>query len=193
MARPGLRDGEQRDRPPRERRALAWPLVTRYLRLHRGDRLAYWMYIVRGGEPAKAMAEAQPGLYQLLLDKWRIDELYEATVLAMVDALADTFAAFDAAIVDGVLARLTSSPSWWVSAPSSARSRRESSTSTARSWSSVWRRGGESSPRTPTRRSPPAATATTSSRRARVWVTRTAGTRTVTEIPTPRHSGISRA
>jgi NADH-quinone oxidoreductase subunit L len=66
------------------------------------------MYIVRAGEPAKAMAEAAPGLYQLLLDKWRIDELYDATVLAMVDALADTFAAFDTTIVDGVLARLSS-------------------------------------------------------------------------------------
>ncbi len=73
-----------------------------------GTGIAYWMYIVRAGEPARAAAEAAPGLYQLLLDKWRIDELYEVTVLAMVDALADTFAAFDVTIVDGILARLTS-------------------------------------------------------------------------------------
>ena len=64
------------------------------------------MYIARAGEPAKAMAEAAPGLYRLLLDKWRIDELYEVTVAA-VDALADTFAAFDVGVVDGILARLS--------------------------------------------------------------------------------------
>jgi NADH-quinone oxidoreductase subunit L len=88
---------------------LTWPLAScGILAFVVGTGVAYWMYIVRNGEPAKAMAEGAPGLYRLLLDKWRIDELYEVTVLAMVDALADTFAAFDIAIVDGVLARLTS-------------------------------------------------------------------------------------
>ena len=47
-----------------------------------------------------------PGLHRLLLDKWRIDELYDATVIAAVDALADTSAAFDQFVVDGVIAKL---------------------------------------------------------------------------------------
>ncbi len=45
------------------------------------------------GEPAAQLAAAFPGLYQLLLDKWRVDELYDATVIAVVDSLADTSAA----------------------------------------------------------------------------------------------------
>jgi NADH-quinone oxidoreductase subunit L len=73
-----------------------------------GTALAYWVYIQKKGEPARKAAEAIPGLYRLLLDKWRIDELYEATVIAAVDSLAETAAAFDKTIVDGVFARLTS-------------------------------------------------------------------------------------
>jgi NADH-quinone oxidoreductase subunit L len=87
---------------------LVWPLAAGgVLAFAVGTAVSYWMYIARAGEPAKALAEAMPRLYRLLLDKWRIDELYEVTVLAMVDALADTFAAFDIAVVDGILARLS--------------------------------------------------------------------------------------
>ncbi|MGO8992596.1 MAG: NADH-quinone oxidoreductase subunit L [Polyangiaceae bacterium] len=88
---------------------LVWPLAVGGIGAFAvGTAIAYWMYTARAGEPAKAAAEAAPGLYRLLLDKWRIDELYEVTVLTMVDALADTFAAFDQAVVDGILARLSS-------------------------------------------------------------------------------------
>jgi NADH-quinone oxidoreductase subunit L len=73
-----------------------------------GSGLAYWMYIVRAGAPAKQLAAAQPGLYRLLLDKWRIDELYDATIVAAVDSLAETSAAVDKTLVDGIIARLTS-------------------------------------------------------------------------------------
>ncbi len=73
-----------------------------------GTGLAWWMYVARKGEPARQLAAALPGLHQLLLDKWRVDEAYDATVLAMVDSLADTSAAVDRTIVDGILARLTS-------------------------------------------------------------------------------------
>jgi NADH-quinone oxidoreductase subunit L len=86
---------------------LVWPLAAGGIGAFVvGTAIAYWMYIVRAGAPAKAAAEAMPGLYRLLLDKWRIDELYDVTVLAMVDALADTFAAFDQTFVDGILTRL---------------------------------------------------------------------------------------
>ena len=73
-----------------------------------GTALAYWMYIARAGRAGEARWRRRiPGLHQLLLDKWRVDELYDATVIAMVDALADTFAAVDQSVVDGILARLT--------------------------------------------------------------------------------------
>jgi NADH-quinone oxidoreductase subunit L len=71
-----------------------------------GTLLAWWMYIKKKGEPARRLAEAQPGLYRLLLDKWRIDELYDATVIAAVDSLAETSAAFDRTIVDGLVAKV---------------------------------------------------------------------------------------
>ena len=75
---------------------LVWPLASCGIGAFVvGSGLAYWMYIVRAGEPAKAAAEAMPGLYRCSSTSGAFDELYEFTVLAMVDALADTFAAFD--------------------------------------------------------------------------------------------------
>jgi NADH-quinone oxidoreductase subunit L len=65
------------------------------------------MYIKEKGKPAQKLAEAYPGLYHLLLDKWRVDEFYDATVVAMVDSLADTSAAVDRGVVDGLIARFT--------------------------------------------------------------------------------------
>jgi NADH-quinone oxidoreductase subunit L len=73
-----------------------------------GTALAWWMYIQKKGQPARRAAEALPGLYALLLDKWRIDELYEETVIGAIDSLAETSALFDRWIVDGIVARLTS-------------------------------------------------------------------------------------
>jgi NADH-quinone oxidoreductase subunit L len=73
-----------------------------------GTGLAWWMYIAEKGKPAESLAAAAPGLHQLLLDKWRVDELYDATAIAAVDSLAETSAAVDKGIVDGILAQLTS-------------------------------------------------------------------------------------
>jgi NADH-quinone oxidoreductase subunit L len=72
-----------------------------------GTGVAYWMYVVRSGEPARRLAAAVPRFYQLLVDKWRVDELYDVTIIAGVDSLAETSAAVDKTIVDGILARLT--------------------------------------------------------------------------------------
>ncbi len=72
-----------------------------------GTALAWWMYIAKRGEPAKRLAKALPALYQFVLNKWHVDEFYEATVLAGVDSLAETSAAVDKTIVDGILARAT--------------------------------------------------------------------------------------
>jgi NADH-quinone oxidoreductase subunit L len=73
-----------------------------------GTALAYWMYIAKKGEPAQRLARAQPGLYQLLVDKWRVDEFYDAVPLGAVDSLAEASAAVDVSLVDGIIARLTS-------------------------------------------------------------------------------------
>ena len=71
-----------------------------------GSALAYWMYVAEKGAPAQRAAESFPQLYRLVYDKWRIDELYDRTVIAGVDALSDTFAAADKTIVDGVIAKV---------------------------------------------------------------------------------------
>jgi NADH-quinone oxidoreductase subunit L len=73
-----------------------------------GTALAWWVYVAEKGAPAKRAAEAQPGLYHLVLDKWRVDELYDETAVAAVDSLAETSAAFDRGFVDGIIARFTS-------------------------------------------------------------------------------------
>ena len=68
---------------------------------------AYWVYVLQGGAPAKKLTESIPGLYRLVFDKWRVDELYRATIIDFVDSLADTAKTCDKWIVDGILARLT--------------------------------------------------------------------------------------
>jgi NADH-quinone oxidoreductase subunit L len=72
-----------------------------------GTGLAYWAYVMQNGEPTRRLAEQFPALYKLVLDKWRIDELYDVTIIAGVDSLAETSAAVDKTIVDGIIARLT--------------------------------------------------------------------------------------
>jgi NADH-quinone oxidoreductase subunit L len=88
---------------------MEWPLAFAGIAAFAiGTVLAWWMYVAQKGDPARRLAQALPGLYRLVLDKWRVDELYEATVIAAVDSLAETSAAFDRFFVDGILARLTS-------------------------------------------------------------------------------------
>jgi NADH-quinone oxidoreductase subunit L len=73
-----------------------------------GTYLAYWMYIQKKGEPAQQMAESAGALYKGALNKWYVDEIYGATIVNGTDALADTAAAVDQSIVDGIIARATS-------------------------------------------------------------------------------------
>src|SRR6478609_1114573 len=68
---------------------------------------AYYVYVPLKGEPARAFTERFPGLHQLVYDKWRIDELYEETVIGAVDSLAEFGAWADNWIVDGILAKLS--------------------------------------------------------------------------------------
>jgi NADH-quinone oxidoreductase subunit L len=73
-----------------------------------GAGFAWWVYVKEKGKPARDTMLKAPGLYRLLLDKWRVDEAYDKTVVAGVDALADTAASVDQGIIDFFLARLTS-------------------------------------------------------------------------------------
>jgi NADH-quinone oxidoreductase subunit L len=70
--------------------------------------IAFHIYVRNGGRPAQALAERMPGLYALLVDKWRVDELYNDLVVGTLDALADLAVLIDRWVVDGIIARFTS-------------------------------------------------------------------------------------
>ncbi len=72
-----------------------------------GAGAAYWVYIKEKGKPARELIQKVPGLYQLVLDKWRVDELYDRTIINGADALSETAASVDQGIIDLVLARLS--------------------------------------------------------------------------------------
>jgi NADH-quinone oxidoreductase subunit L len=72
-----------------------------------GTGLAYFIYVKEQGKPAKRLAEQYAFMHKLLLNKWKVDELYDATAIAAVDSLAETSAAIDRGVVDGVLARFS--------------------------------------------------------------------------------------
>jgi len=87
---------------------MMWPMMgAGFAAFLVGTAAAMWVYLNKAGAPERAFAARMPGLYRLIYDKWRIDELYDATVVGMVDALADIFTMADRWLVDGVLARLT--------------------------------------------------------------------------------------
>jgi NADH-quinone oxidoreductase subunit L len=73
-----------------------------------GSGLAYFIYMKRSGAPARALAERFPAFHQLLVDKWRVDELYDELVVGSLEALAEASVWVDRWVVDGVVARLTS-------------------------------------------------------------------------------------
>ncbi len=72
-----------------------------------GTGIAYWMYVMQKGAPAKELHAKLPWLHKLLLNKWYVDEIYDEVVLSSVDALADTAASADKNFVDVLLARMT--------------------------------------------------------------------------------------
>jgi NADH-quinone oxidoreductase subunit L len=90
-------------------KALEMPLLAPgLLAFALGVGAAYWVYMMQGGAPARTLMERMPALHRLVYDKWRIDELYEETVIGAVDSLAEFALWFDRWVVDGVVARFTS-------------------------------------------------------------------------------------
>jgi len=72
-----------------------------------GTGLAYVVYLQRKGAPERSVAARFPALYQLVFDKWRVDELYDELVVGSLEALAEASVWIDRWVVDGILARLT--------------------------------------------------------------------------------------
>ena len=68
-----------------------------------GTGAAIWVYKLQGGEPADKLAKAVPGLYRLVFDKWRVDELYDATILRLTRGAAIFAAGFDRYVIDGLV------------------------------------------------------------------------------------------
>ena len=73
-----------------------------------GTAWASWVYLVAKGQPARRFVERNPALYQLVYEKWRIDELYRETIVGTLELIADICVWFDKWIVDGILSRVTS-------------------------------------------------------------------------------------
>jgi NADH-quinone oxidoreductase subunit L len=72
-----------------------------------GIALAYSWYAREGVQAPARLAQSLPGLHQFLLDKWRVDELYDATVLRFSRMLAMVSAGLDKYVVDAGLTKLT--------------------------------------------------------------------------------------
>jgi NADH-quinone oxidoreductase subunit L len=72
-----------------------------------GIGLAYAWYAKPGVDAPRLWAERLPKLHDLAFDKWRVDELYDATILAGSRALGVVSANVDKVVVDGLLTRVT--------------------------------------------------------------------------------------
>jgi NADH-quinone oxidoreductase subunit L len=66
-----------------------------------------WYFRPGSGVPA-TLAASYPGVHRFLLDKWRVDELYDATILAGSRALGRVCAGVDKVVVDGLVTNVTS-------------------------------------------------------------------------------------
>jgi NADH-quinone oxidoreductase subunit L len=68
-----------------------------------GIGLAYYLYRVRTEKP-KQIAEAVPGLYDVVYNKYYVDEIYDIFIVRrIVDGSVWLWQAFDAAVIDGIV------------------------------------------------------------------------------------------
>jgi len=68
-----------------------------------GIALAYYLYRVRPNKPAEIAAKV-PGIYDVVLNKYYIDEIYDAAVVnRIVNGSVWLWQAFDAAFLDGIV------------------------------------------------------------------------------------------
>jgi NADH-quinone oxidoreductase subunit L len=79
-----------------------WLMAVSTLLALGGIGLAYLMYVARPELPGK-LAEGAQALYQLSLNKFHVDELYEAFILKPLHGLTVFLRVFDQHVVDGVI------------------------------------------------------------------------------------------
>jgi proton-translocating NADH-quinone oxidoreductase chain L len=89
--------------PPPEGEHLNWTmmLVSSIVALG-GIGVAYWMYVRQPELPGR-LAGAAKGFYQLSLNKFHIDELYEAFILKPLAGFTTFVRIFDLNVVDGIV------------------------------------------------------------------------------------------
>ena len=84
--------------------ALEWGLMgtsTLIMLIMSGFAISLYKVGPKGGE---SIANAMGGLYRLILDKWRIDELYQAAIIEPLKKLGDGFFKFgDRAVIEGII------------------------------------------------------------------------------------------
>jgi NADH-quinone oxidoreductase subunit L len=85
--------------------ALEWGLMgTSTLIMLLMGGFAISLYLRKGPEGGASLARAAGGLYTLVLDKWRIDELYQTVIIVPLKKLGDVFfGAGDRAVIEGVV------------------------------------------------------------------------------------------
>jgi NADH-quinone oxidoreductase subunit L len=84
--------------------ALEWGLMgtsTLIMLIMSGFAISLYKVGPKGGE---SIANAMGGLYRLILDKWRIDELYQAAIIEPLKKMGDGFFKFgDRAVIEGII------------------------------------------------------------------------------------------
>lgn len=70
-----------------------------------GIGLAYVWYVQQDGETPAALMKRMPGLHRFLMDKWRVDELYDTVIVSPMKWLGVFAANLDRFFVDGLLTR----------------------------------------------------------------------------------------
>lgn len=89
---------------PRVHHAEITAMILGFVAFAVGLGVAYWMYVVQKGEPAAKLSSSLRPLYQLLLDKWRVDELYDLVIVRPLRFLSELAARiFDRWIIDGIV------------------------------------------------------------------------------------------
>ncbi len=89
---------------PKVHSAEITAMIFGFLAFAVGLGVAYWVYMMAKGVPAQKLSSAARPLYQLLVDKWRVDELYDLIIVRPLRFTADIAArVIDRWIIDGIV------------------------------------------------------------------------------------------